>query len=190
MTRPIGVLVVAIVLMVTGVFVLLLGLESRDHGLRAGAGCAEQRPVRADGDRQRHQPDRRVRPFTMARWAWCTAVIVLIFRVVADAFGVASWALSSPGGVTILNLVVSVVLLWYFLRPHVKAAFNVSTDRTPPRPIRSDRGGYGRAALPPSHAGRAARADRRSQSPRRSASTRGTAPVWLSSVITVVPSAR
>ena len=49
MTRPIGVLVVAIVLMVTGVFVLLLGLEepgSRTSGwrrLRRTTACTRRR---------------------------------------------------------------------------------------------------------------------------------------------------
>ena len=111
--------------------------------------------------------------------------------MVADAFGVASWALSSvPGGVTILNLVVSVVLLWYFLRPHVKAAFNVSTDLPPPRPIRSDRGGYGRAALPPGQpGGRAARIvdPNRLGDPHRREEP---APVLVEQRVTVVPSAR
>ena len=58
---------------------------------------------------------------------------MLVFRVVTDAFGLASYALSSvPGGVSLADLVISAVALWYFLRPHVKAAFNV--DATPPPP--------------------------------------------------------
>jgi hypothetical protein len=85
MSRPIGVTVVAIVLMVTGVFVLLLGLEG------AGItkfGLAQLAPngglyastviisgilslIAAFG------------LFTLATWAWYLAVAVLIFRAVA-----------------------------------------------------------------------------------------------------------
>ena len=135
MGRPIGVTIVAIVLMVTGVFVLLLGLE--------GAGVTDFGLAAAAPNNGLYAPTVILSGilsliagfgvFTLAKWAWYLAVIVLGFRVIADAFGVASWALSSvPGGVTIANLVVSVVLLWYFLRPHVKAAFKV--DATPPPP--------------------------------------------------------
>src|SRR6187455_3109643 len=106
MSRPIGVTVVAIVMMVTGAFVLLLGLEAAgitkfglaplapNNGLYAPtvilSGALSL--IAAFG------------LFTLAKWAWYLAMVVLIFRVVADAFGVASWALSSvPGGVTILD---------------------------------------------------------------------------------------
>jgi hypothetical protein len=135
MSRPIGVIVVAIVMMVSGVFVLLLGLE--------GAGITKFGLAPLAPNNGLYAPTVILSGvlsliaafglFTMARWAWYLAVIVLTFRVIADAFGVASWALSSvPGGVTILDLAVTAVLLWYFFRPHVKAAFNVSNDMPPP----------------------------------------------------------
>jgi hypothetical protein len=135
MSRPIGVTVVAIVMMVTGVFVLLLGLE--------GAGITEFGLAPLAPNNGLYAPTVILSGilsliaafglFTMARWAWYLAVIVLTFRVVADAFGLVSWALSSvPGGVTILDLVVTAVLLWYFFRPHVKAAFNVGATPPPP----------------------------------------------------------
>ena len=128
MTRPIGVTVVAIILMVTGVFILLLGLE--------GAGITKFGLAPLAPNNGLYAPTVIISGiaslvaafglFTMARWAWYLAMVVLVFRVVADAFGVASWALSSvPGGVTIADLVISIVLLWYFLRPQVKAAFQV-----------------------------------------------------------------
>ena len=129
MSRPIGVTVVAIILMVTGVFVLLLGLE--------GAGITKfgLAPLAPNGGL--YAPTVILSGilslvaafglFTLKSWAWYLAVIVLIFRVVADAFGLVSYALSSvPGGVAIADLVVNAVLLWYFLRPHVKAAFNIA----------------------------------------------------------------
>ena len=135
MSRPIGVTVVAIVLMVSGVFVLLLGLE--------GAGITKFGLAPVAPNNGLYAPTIILSGilsliagfgvFTMARWAWYLAVVVLTFRVIADAIGLASWALSSvPGGVTILDLAVTAVLLWYFFRPHVKAAFNVSNDMPPP----------------------------------------------------------
>ena len=128
MSRPIGVTVVAIVLMVTGVFVLLLGLEG------AGItkfGLAQLAPngglyastviisgvlslIAAFG------------LFSLATWAWYLAVAVLIFRAVADGFGLVSYGISKAyGGVSIADFVITVVILWYFLRPNVKAAFKI-----------------------------------------------------------------
>jgi hypothetical protein len=134
MSRPIGVTVVAIILMVTGVFILLLGLE--------GAGVTKFGLAPLAPNNGLYAPTVIISGiaslvaafglFTMAGWAWYLAMVVLIFRVVADAVGVASWALSSvPGGVTIADLVISIVLLWYFLRPHVKAAFGISGSIRP-----------------------------------------------------------
>jgi hypothetical protein len=130
MSRPIGVTVVAIVLMVTGVFVLLLGLEGAGY---TNFGLKQLAPnqglysstviisgilslIAAFG------------LFTLARWAWYLAIAVLIFRVVADGFGLVSQLISGTygyGGVSLLNFVITVVILWYFLRPDVKAAFRV-----------------------------------------------------------------
>jgi uncharacterized membrane protein (DUF2068 family) len=128
MSRPIGVTVVAIVLMVTGVFILLLGLEGAGV---TNFGLAQLAPngglyastviisgvlslIAAFGI------------FTLARWAWYLAIVVLVFRAVADGFGLASYALSKTyGGVSLADFVITVVILWYFLRPNVKAAFKV-----------------------------------------------------------------
>jgi len=128
MSRPIGVTVVAIVLMVTGVFVLLLGLEGAGV---TNFGLAQLAPngglyattviisgvlslVAAFG------------LFSLASWAWYLAVAVLIFRAVADGFGLASYALSKTyGGVSLADFAITVVILFYFLRPNVKAAFKI-----------------------------------------------------------------
>ena len=132
MSRPIGVTVVAIVLMVTGVFVLLLGLEGAgvtnfglkqlapNQGLYAStviiSGILSL--IAAFG------------LFTLASWAWYLAVAVLIFRAVADGFGLVSQLISGTygyGGVSLLNFVITVVILWYFLRPNVKEAFKIGS---------------------------------------------------------------
>ena len=65
--------------------------------------------------------------FTLASWAWYLAIAVLVFRAVADGFGLASYALSKTyGGVSLADFAITVVILFYFLRPNVKAAFKVN----------------------------------------------------------------
>ena len=130
MSRPIGVTVVAIVLMVTGVFVLLLGLE--------GAGVTNFGLKQLAPNQGLYSSTVIISGllsliaafglFTLARWAWYLAIVVFIFRAVADGFGLVSQGISNTygyGGVSVLDFVISVVLLWYFLRPNVKAAFKV-----------------------------------------------------------------
>ena len=131
MSRPIGVTIVAIVLMFSGAVRILLGLEAAgitSFGLAPAMPNAELIAstatisgiltlIAAFG------------LFTLARWAWYLAIIVLIVRVTADVFGLVSYAATSTfGGVTLVDLVITAVALWYFWRPHVKAAFKVTED--------------------------------------------------------------
>jgi hypothetical protein len=129
MSRPIGVTVVAIIMMVTGVFILLLGLE--------GAGITKFGLAPLAPNNGLYAPTVIISGiislvaafglFTLKGWAWYLAVVVLIFRVVADVFGLVSYALSDVhGGVAIVDLVIDAVLLWYFMRPQVRAAFGTS----------------------------------------------------------------
>jgi hypothetical protein len=128
MSRPIGVTVVAVVMMVIGVFTLLLGLEGAgitDFGLAqlAPQGGLYANTVMISGALTLIAA---FGLFTLAKWAWYLAIIVLIIRVAADVFGLVSYALSSTyGGVSIADAVVSIVLLWYFLRPNIKSAFGI-----------------------------------------------------------------
>ena len=132
MTRPIGVTVVAIVLMVTGVFILLLGLEGAGitkFGLASLApnGGLYANTVIISGILSLVAA---FGLFTLASWAWYLAVAVLVFRAVADGFGLVSQVLSGTygyGGVSLVNFVITVVILWYFLRPNVKEAFKIES---------------------------------------------------------------
>jgi hypothetical protein len=130
MSRPIGVTVVAIVLMVTGVFILLLGLE--------GAGITNFGLKQLAPNQGLYASTVIISGllsllaafglFTLASWAWYLAVAVFVFRAVADGFGLVSQFLSGTygaGGVSLVNFVITVVLLWYFLRPNVKEAFKI-----------------------------------------------------------------
>ena len=129
MSRPIGVTVAAIVMMVIGVFTLLLGLEGAgvtNFGLKqlAPQGGLYSNTVIISGALTLIAA---FGLFTLARWAWYLAVIVLIFRVVADVFGLVSYGLSNTyGGVTIADAAITIVGLWYFLRPNVRSAFGTT----------------------------------------------------------------
>ncbi|HEX5013505.1 MAG TPA: hypothetical protein VFV72_05025 [Candidatus Limnocylindrales bacterium] len=126
MTRPIGVTVVAIVMAVLGVFTLLLGLEGTgitNFGLKqlAPQGGLYANTVIISGILTLIAS---FGLFTLAKWAWYLAVIVLIIRVVADVFGLISSGLSNTyGSVTIASAAITIFFLWYFLRPNVRAAF-------------------------------------------------------------------
>ena len=128
MSRPIGVTVVAIVMMVIGVFTLLLGLEGADitnFGLKqlAPQGGLYANTVIISGILTLIAA---FGLFTLARWAWYLAVVVLTIRAVADVFGLVSYGLSGVyGGVSIADAAVTIFLLWYFFRPHVKSAFGI-----------------------------------------------------------------
>jgi hypothetical protein len=121
-----GVTVVAIVMMVLGVFTLLLGLEGAgvtNFGLKqlAPQGGLYANTVIISGILTLIAA---FGLFTLAQWAWYLAVIVLIIRAVADVFGLVSYGLSNTyGGVTIVDAAVTIFFLWYFLRPNVRAAF-------------------------------------------------------------------
>lgn len=129
MSRPIGVTVVAIVMMVIGTFTLLLGLEGAgvtNFGLKqlAPQGGLYANTVIISGILTLVAA---FGLFTLARWAWYLAVIVLIFRAVADVFGVVSYGLSNTfGGVTIADAAITIGFLWYFLRPNVRSAFGTT----------------------------------------------------------------
>lgn len=125
-TRPLGITIIAVVLAVSGVFQILVGTEALGitsfgiSGAAAAAGVSGWASVisgvltivAAGG------------LFTLARWAWLLAVVVLGIRIVADLIAIFTQGAGSTIGVSaIVNIVISAVILWYFFRPNVKAAF-------------------------------------------------------------------
>ena len=129
MSRPIGVVFIAMLLMLGGVLRILIGLEA------AGITSFGLAPVMPNADLIASTATisgiltliAAFGLFTYARWAWYLAIIVLIVRVTADVLGLVSYAATSVfGGVTLLDLVISAIALWYFWRPNVKEAFKVN----------------------------------------------------------------
>lgn len=125
-SRPLGITIIAIVLAVGGVFQVLLGTEAQGitkFGLGAAADTAGISGwasiisgiltiIAAGG------------LFTLAGWAWMLAVAVLAIRIVVDIFAIVTHGLGTNlASAAIGNLVVSAVILWYFQRSNVRAAF-------------------------------------------------------------------
>jgi hypothetical protein len=124
--RPLGITIIAIILAISGVAQVLFGLEALKitnlgfgtvadaAGVSGWAGVISGvLTILVSGGL-----------FTLASWAWMLAVVVLVIRVVADALVVVTQGMGSTlGAAAISNIVVSAIILWYFLRPSVKAAF-------------------------------------------------------------------
>lgn len=124
--RPLGITIIAIILAVSGVFQVLVGLEAlgiTSFGLTEVADEAGVSGwaavivgiatiVAAGG------------LFTLQSWAWLLAVFVLGVRIVADVVVAFMIGLTSSAGLGLLvNAAISAVILWYFFRPNVQAAF-------------------------------------------------------------------
>lgn len=124
--RPLGITIIAIVLAVSGVFQVLVGTEALGFTKLGLSTLAEASQISgwtavvsgvlsiivAGG------------MFTLAGWAWLLAVAVLVIRVVVDLLAVVTHGPSSTLGIAaITNIVISGIILWYFMRANVKRAF-------------------------------------------------------------------
>lgn len=126
MNRPLGITVIAIILAISGVFDIIFGLVSMDilrvdvGELPSGAGLSGTGAIISGiltlivsyG------------LWVTAGWAWLLAVAVMILRIVIDVWVIATHGLGSAlGGSAIVQLIISAIILWYFFRPNVRAAF-------------------------------------------------------------------
>ncbi len=127
MKRPIGITIAALVLMVTGVFQVLVGLEANgitNLGLAQAADAARVSGgaslvsgiltlVLAAG------------LFLLVGWARTLVVVVMAIRILVDLYtGLTHGFTSTVGIAAITNLVISAAVLWYFRRRNVRDAFN------------------------------------------------------------------
>jgi hypothetical protein len=126
MKRPLGVTIIAIVLTISGILNILVGLIGLDilkidlgtlaTGAQANAGALVISGILtlivAAG------------MFATSTWAWWLTVAVMIFRIVVDGWAVIAYGWSSTIGYSALvNVVISLIILWYFNRANVRAAF-------------------------------------------------------------------
>jgi hypothetical protein len=124
--RPLGITVIAIVLAVSGVLQVLVGLDARgitNLGLAAATDAAG-----VSGWTAIISGVLTILVsfglFTLSGWAWLLTVVVMVLRVVGDLLVIVTLGIGSTAGAAAIGqVVVSAIVLWYFMRPSVKAAF-------------------------------------------------------------------
>jgi hypothetical protein len=124
--RPLGVTIIAIVLAFSGVLQILVGLEARgitNFGLAAATDAANISGWTAiiSGVLTILVS---IGMFTLAGWAWLLTTVVMGLRILGDLLTIVTLGLgSTAGSAAIGQLVLSGIVLWYFMRPGVKSAF-------------------------------------------------------------------
>jgi lysylphosphatidylglycerol synthetase-like protein (DUF2156 family) len=124
--RPLGITIIAIVLAISGVLNIILGLVGMDilpldvgelaSGSDLSGGAAVVSGILT-----------LIVSYGMwvtAGWAWLLTVAVMIVRIVVDVWAIVTHGIGSPLGASAVGqLIVSAIIIWYFFRPNVRAAF-------------------------------------------------------------------
>jgi uncharacterized membrane protein (DUF2068 family) len=115
--RPTGVTVIALLIIIGGALGIvggLLGILGSDaSGALVGAGIGTLIVAAA-------QLIVGIGLWTLQKWAWTLAVVVLGLRVVMDLVFIFT---GGAIGAAIVNLIITAILLWYLFRPDVQRAF-------------------------------------------------------------------
>ncbi len=112
--RPTGVTIMAVIVIVgalLGIYAGNLGLDGDAAAVGSGIGILIVSSVQLLVG---------IGLWTLRKWAWTLAVVVLGIRVILDIVGIVTGAAVVAG---IINLIVSLILLWYLFRPNVQRAF-------------------------------------------------------------------
>ncbi len=136
MKRPVGVTILAILAIIYGVFSLLLALLGLLGSalLVSGVGAASIRysagtlayATISDAVLGILYLAFGIGAFSLKRWAWTTGVVALVLDVVRQIVGVVLHGFTASNIVGfILTIVIALVVLWYLLRPTVRAAFGI-----------------------------------------------------------------
>ena len=124
--RPIGITIIALVLVVSGVLQLLIGTEGLGITNFGLGGAVTDAGISGWGSVTSAVLTIIVAGglFTLAGWAWTLAVVVMGIRILVDLFAILTQGAGSNLGIAAIgNVVVSGIILWYFMRPGVKSAF-------------------------------------------------------------------
>jgi len=124
--RPLGITVIALVLLLTGIFQVLVGTEAMkitNFGLGAAAADAG-----ISGAASLTSGVLSVLVglglFTTAGWAYLLCVVVLLVRIGVDVYAIVTHGAGTTIGIgAITNLVISAIILLYFRSAGVRAAF-------------------------------------------------------------------
>lgn len=126
MNRPLGITVIAIVLLISGIGSLLTGLVGLDL-VKVDMGTLGQgAQVVGAGSILSGVLTLIVSygMFATKGWAWLLTVIVMILRIVSDVTSLLSHGVGTViGGAAVAGIVISAIVLWYFNKPNVRAAF-------------------------------------------------------------------
>jgi hypothetical protein len=135
MKRPTGVTIVAIIAIIYGIFSLLLvflglvgiALEASGAAALAGRSVAGRYDVGTlayaviwDAVLGILYLVFGIGAFMLKGWAWTVGVVVLVLEVVRNIIG---YFISGFSPISIITGVIALLLLWYLLRPNVRAAF-------------------------------------------------------------------
>jgi hypothetical protein len=123
--RPAGITVISIIVAFQGVLAILLGLEAaRITSLGLGAASGSEAAGLADIVLGIITVLVSYGLFMTQGWAWLVAVVVTLIRVVTGVLGIVLSGFGSTIGLGgLVAVVIGAVILWYFTRPNIKAAF-------------------------------------------------------------------
>jgi hypothetical protein len=130
MKRPVGVTIIAVIAIIYGIFNLLLVLLAViGIGLAASGVAAVATKYDVGTLAYAAIWDAilgilylvfGIGAFRLKGWAWTTGVAVLVLELVRN---IAGYFISGVGALSIITSVIALLLLWYLLRPNVRAAF-------------------------------------------------------------------
>lgn len=127
MNRPIGITIAAVILMVTGVFQVLVGLEANGITNLGLAQAADAARVSGGASLVSGILTLVIAAglFLLVGWARTLVVVVMAIRILVDLYAGFTHGFTSTVGIAaITNLVISAAVLWYFSRRNVRDAFN------------------------------------------------------------------
>lgn len=126
MNRPLGITVIAIVLLISGIGSLLTGLVGLDLVKVDMGTLGQEAQVVGAGSILSGVLTLIVSygMFATKGWAWLLTVIVMILRIVSDVTAILSHGLGNAlGGAALVGIVITAIVLWYCNKPNVRAAF-------------------------------------------------------------------
>jgi len=123
--RPAGITVISILVAIQGVLAILTGLEAAGvTSLGFGAAAGSEAAGFADIAIGIITLLVSYGLFMTQGWAWLVAVVITMIRIVTGVLAIVLSGIGSTigiGGIT--AVVIGLVILWYFLRSDVRAAF-------------------------------------------------------------------
>lgn len=132
MKRPVGVTILAVIAIIYGIFSLLLALLGVFGSALKASGVA---PVAYSAGILAYATISNavlgmlslafgIGAFRLKGWAWTVGVVALALDVVRQIIGLIIQGISaSKIVVTSITIAIALVLLWYLVRPNVRAAF-------------------------------------------------------------------